>query len=43
MREIEVHPNLWLAVVNYEHNDNLLIKVPDGDHPLEFSVFFEME
>ncbi|QDL07266.1 hypothetical protein DP114_04525 [Brasilonema sennae CENA114] len=38
VRDIEVHPNLWLKILDYEYHDEVLIKIPDWDHPLQFHV-----
>ncbi|MBW4568688.1 MAG: hypothetical protein KME31_11865 [Tolypothrix carrinoi HA7290-LM1] len=32
IRNIEVHPNLWLSILDYEYHDDVLIKIPDWDH-----------
>ncbi|MGI2903099.1 TonB-dependent siderophore receptor [Tolypothrix sp. VBCCA 56010] len=38
IRNIEVHPNLWVTISDYEYDDDVLIKIPDWDHPLQFGV-----
>ncbi|MBW4510683.1 MAG: AraC family transcriptional regulator [Scytonematopsis contorta HA4267-MV1] len=36
--DIELHPHLWLTIFDYEHHDDLLLKLPTSNHPLQFSV-----
>ncbi|MEH2413559.1 hypothetical protein [Nostoc sp.] len=38
MREIELHPNLWLSIKDYESHDDSLIKIPEWYHSLQFCV-----
>ncbi|MHC5672369.1 MAG: AraC family transcriptional regulator [Nostoc sp.] len=38
VQHIEVHPHLWLAIWDYEYHDNVLTKIPESNHPLQFSV-----
>ncbi|WP_366838927.1 hypothetical protein [Nostoc sp. LPT] len=38
-QDIEVHPHLWLTIFNCEYHNDVLLKIPDWDHPLEFSVW----
>lgn len=38
-REIELRSGLWLAIANYQLHDDLIIKSPDRDHPLEYTFF----
>ncbi|MDF5709620.1 MAG: AraC family transcriptional regulator [Nostoc sp. S4] len=37
-QNIEVHPNLWLSILDMEEHDNLLEKTYEWDHPVQFSV-----
>lgn len=38
MRDIEVHPNLWLSILDLEYHDDVLVKIPEWNHPLQFAV-----
>ncbi|MBP5971843.1 helix-turn-helix transcriptional regulator [Brasilonema sp. CT11] len=38
VREIEVHSHLLLSISNYESHEDLLIKIPQSDHRLQFNV-----
>ncbi len=38
MREIEVYPELLLDISEEEYRDDLLIKAPVSEHPLQFVV-----
>ncbi|MGI2908842.1 helix-turn-helix transcriptional regulator [Tolypothrix sp. VBCCA 56010] len=37
-RIIEVYPNVWLTIADYEYHDDVLVKIPEWNHPLQFSV-----
>ncbi|MEH2180214.1 AraC family transcriptional regulator [Nostoc sp.] len=37
-RNIEVYPNLLLTIHDLEYHDDLLVKFPESNHPLQFSV-----
>lgn len=39
VRDIEVHPHLWLAIGDCEYQDDVLVKIPEWDHPLQFCVY----
>lgn len=39
VRNIEVHPHLWLSISDYEYHDDVLIKFSAQKHPLQFCVF----
>ncbi|MEH2244949.1 hypothetical protein [Nostoc sp.] len=39
VRNIEVYPDLWLSISDYEYHDDVLIKIPAQGHPLQFCVF----
>ncbi|MEH2180294.1 hypothetical protein [Nostoc sp.] len=38
VQHIEVHPHLWLAILDYKYHDDMLCKMPECNHPLQFSV-----
>lgn len=38
-RLIEVYPHFWLMIVDYKYRDDMLIKIPEWDHPLQFLVY----
>ncbi|MBN4006335.1 AraC family transcriptional regulator [Nostoc sp. LPT] len=38
VREIEVHPDLWLLNYDVEHYNDILEKVPESAHPVQFQV-----
>ncbi|MEG4284948.1 AraC family transcriptional regulator [Microcoleus sp. A006_D1] len=38
MRDIEVHPHLWLTILDYEYHDDVVHKGIEWDHPLQFFV-----
>ncbi len=38
-RDIEVHPHLWLAIWDCEYHDDVLMKIPEWNHPLQFCVY----
>ncbi|MGI2908682.1 hypothetical protein [Tolypothrix sp. VBCCA 56010] len=38
-RNIEVHPHMWLTILDCEYHDNVLIKIQEWDHPLQFGVY----
>jgi len=38
LRDIEVHPDLWLTIWDCEYHDDVLYKIPEWDHPLQFCV-----
>ncbi|MBP5974013.1 helix-turn-helix transcriptional regulator [Brasilonema sp. CT11] len=38
MRDIEVHPQLWLSIWDYQYHDDVLVTVPAWNHPVQFSV-----
>ncbi|MEH2071659.1 MAG: hypothetical protein V7K47_26480 [Nostoc sp.] len=37
-RNIKVYPNLLLTIHDLEYHDDLLVKFPESNHPLQFSV-----
>ena len=37
-RYIEVYPQLWLTIGDYEYHDEVHFKIPDWDHPVQFAV-----
>ncbi|MFN6560471.1 MAG: helix-turn-helix domain-containing protein [Nostoc sp. ChiSLP01] len=37
-RSIEVHPQVWLGIGNYEYYDDILNQSCECDHPLQFAV-----
>ena len=37
-REIKVHPNLSLCITDIEFHHDLLIKIIEWDHPVQFKV-----
>ncbi|MEI1375290.1 AraC family transcriptional regulator [Nostoc sp. UHCC 0926] len=37
-RNIQVYPNILLTVHDLEYHDDVLVKFPESDHPLQFSV-----
>ncbi|MGI2907294.1 helix-turn-helix transcriptional regulator [Tolypothrix sp. VBCCA 56010] len=37
-RYIELYPQLWLAISDFESHDDVLVKMPEWDHPLQFCV-----
>ncbi|WP_375510090.1 hypothetical protein [uncultured Nostoc sp.] len=39
VREIEVYPNLWLTISDSEYHDDVLVKIPQSNHPLQFGVY----
>ncbi|MEH2413141.1 hypothetical protein [Nostoc sp.] len=38
MRNIEVYPQVWLGISNYEYHDDVLYQGWDCVHPLEFGI-----
>ncbi|MEH2273499.1 MAG: AraC family transcriptional regulator [Nostoc sp.] len=38
VRDIEVYPQVWLGIENYEFYDDVLYQDCDCDHPLQFAV-----
>ncbi|MEH2404051.1 hypothetical protein [Nostoc sp.] len=38
VRDIEVYPHLRLSIGDSEYHDDVLIKVPEYNHPLQFDV-----
>ncbi|MDZ8136593.1 MAG: AraC family transcriptional regulator [Nostoc sp. DedQUE04] len=38
VRHIEVHPHLWLSILDYEYHNDFLYKIPEWDHPLQFCI-----
>ncbi|MEH1845441.1 MAG: hypothetical protein V7L25_10690 [Nostoc sp.] len=38
IRDIEVYPNLELTIYDFEYHDDVLPKIPDWNHPLQFNV-----
>ena len=38
VRYIELYPELWLSILDYEYHDDVIYKNPDWDHPLQFLV-----
>ena len=39
VRDIELYPELWLTILNYEYRDDVLYKISEWDHPLQFCVY----
>ncbi|MBW4686496.1 MAG: AraC family transcriptional regulator [Komarekiella atlantica HA4396-MV6] len=39
VRDIEVYPELWVMILDYEYHDDVLCKIPEWDHPLQFCVY----
>lgn len=37
-RYIQVHPHLELKIFDLEYHDDMLVKMPESDHPLQFLV-----
>ncbi|TFI53967.1 AraC family transcriptional regulator [Mastigocladus laminosus UU774] len=37
-QDIELYPHLWLTIENCEYQNDVLLKIPDWDHPLQFFV-----
>ncbi|WP_138499153.1 AraC family transcriptional regulator [Nostoc sp. PA-18-2419] len=38
VQQIEVHPHLWLEIWDYEYHDDVLCKMPECNHLVQFSV-----
>lgn len=38
-RFTEVYPELWLMILDYEYQDDVLCRIPEWNHPLQFCVF----
>ncbi|QDL11046.1 AraC family transcriptional regulator [Brasilonema octagenarum UFV-E1] len=38
VRDIEVYPQLWLSISDYKYHDDVLLKAPARNHPVQFSV-----
>ncbi|MBD2729528.1 helix-turn-helix transcriptional regulator [Nostoc sp. FACHB-892] len=38
LRDIEVHPDLWVTIWDCEYHDDVLLKISEWDHPLQFCV-----
>lgn len=38
-RDIEVHPDLWLTIWDCEYHDDVLTKISEWDHLLQFCVY----
>jgi hypothetical protein len=38
LRDIEVHPELWLTIWDCEYHDDVLMKIPEWDHPLQLGA-----
>jgi AraC-like DNA-binding protein len=38
MRRIEIHPELWLTILDCELHDEVHFKQPEWDHPVQFAV-----
>ena len=38
MRDIQVHPQLWLTISDYEYHDELQLKILDWAHLVQFTV-----
>lgn len=38
VRNIEVHPDISLKIVDYKLHEDVLIKIPEWNHPLQFCV-----
>jgi hypothetical protein len=39
LRGIEVYPNVSLKVYDFEYHDDLFLKLPLAEHPLQFAVY----
>jgi AraC-like DNA-binding protein len=37
-KDIEVHPEICLSIFDYELHDNVVVQLPEWEHPLQFSV-----
>ncbi|AFY32800.1 AraC family transcriptional regulator [Calothrix sp. PCC 7507] len=37
-RGVQVHPNIWLAMMDYQYHDDVVIQIPEWEHPLQFGV-----
>ncbi|BAB73873.1 helix-turn-helix transcriptional regulator [Anabaena sp. FACHB-709] len=35
---IEVYPELWLKIEEYQYSDDVIFQYPESEHPLQFSV-----
>jgi len=35
IRDIDVHPDLWLTIWDCEYHDDVRYKIPESDHPLQ--------
>jgi AraC-like DNA-binding protein len=36
--EIELHPDLWLAILDHQYRNDYLLSFPTSNHPLQFNV-----
>ncbi|MFQ4144499.1 AraC family transcriptional regulator [Chlorogloeopsis sp. ULAP02] len=38
IKNLKIHPEIWLTIFDYELRENLLVQYPESDHPLQFCV-----
>ncbi|UKO96892.1 helix-turn-helix transcriptional regulator [Nostoc sp. UHCC 0870] len=38
IKDIEVHPEIWLSIVDYKLREDVLMQLPEWEHPLQFGV-----
>jgi len=43
VRDIEVYPELWLMIVDYEYHDDVLCRIPEWNHPCNFASSFQVK
>ncbi|AVH69241.1 helix-turn-helix transcriptional regulator [Nostoc sp. 'Lobaria pulmonaria (5183) cyanobiont'] len=37
-RAVQVHPEIWLAIMDYEYHNDVIIQISEWEHPLQFGV-----
>ncbi|MEH2286537.1 AraC family transcriptional regulator [Nostoc sp.] len=37
-RGVQVHPDIWLAIMDYQYHDDIIFPIPEWEHPLKFGV-----
>ncbi|WP_334692916.1 AraC family transcriptional regulator [Nostoc sp.] len=37
-RGVQVHPNIWLAITDFQYHDDVIFLIPEWEHPLQFGV-----
>lgn len=37
-KDIEVHPDIYLSIFDYDLRENVVVQLPEWEHPLQFSV-----